>query len=147
MPKCNFCSSDGNGDKVLLKLKPSMLLALKIKPNLEYYACEDHFEVEAISRGKRRRWASDASLNVTIKDIHIDKLVKESVESDHSYSKGVESEEKENSLEAFDLNLGKDFFCDSQTISYQEEEVGNEENDGLDQESQVILIENTLMKC
>ena len=119
MRKCNFCSSDSNGDKILLKLKPAMLEALGIQSHLEYHACEDHFDTEAMSNGKRRRWANNARLNATIEDIQVDRNIIENMKSDHAYSK--ELEEEVCILDAKDLNMGKDFFCDSQSISCLEE--------------------------
>ena len=87
MKKCSFCNNTSSGDKFLLKLKPSMLKFIGIKSELDYHACEDHFDCEAIVNGKRRRWAQDARLKVTIEDIHVDPLMKENLKSDHNYNK------------------------------------------------------------
>ena len=114
-----------------------MLQSLGIKPNLEYYACEDHFESEAMSNGKRRRWASDARLNATIEDIKVDRAVIESMKSEHSYAKANMTEECDCSLEAKDLNMGKESFCDSQTITCLEEIVDVIDSD---QSSQVLYL-------
>ena len=140
MPKCNFCPNYSNGPKVLLKLKTSMLETLSLKPSLDYYACEDHFEIEAYTSGKRRRWVADAQLNVTAEDIVINKLVRESIASDHSYSKDFAMEEKDHSLDALDLKMGEDFFHDSQKISLREEVL--EDNNNITDGAKQVNINN-----
>ena len=146
MRKCNFCANTSDGDKFLLKLKPSMLTGIGIKSDLEYYACEEHFEVEAIRKGKRRRWAQDARLNVTIEDIKVDPKINENVKCDHNYSKHLEIDDQDYSECAIDLNMGKDYFCDSQSISCREE-VFEENDDSENIESQVNYAFKFNMKC
>ena len=103
-----------------------MLQTLSLRQDLSYYACEDHFEVEAYSRGKRHHWVEDAQLNVTAEDIVIDRLITEAIQSDHRYARDCETEDIDYSEDALDLDMGSDFFNDSQTISLREEVIENE---------------------
>ena len=117
-----------------------MLETLSLKPSLDYYACEDHFEVVAYSSGKRQLWVADAKLNVTAEDIVINKLVRESIASDHSYSKDFAMEEKDHSLDVLDLKMGEDFFHDSQKISLREEVL--EDNNNITDGAKQVNINN-----
>ena len=64
MKKCNFCNNNSAGDKLVLKLKPSMLETLGIRSSSKYYACKDHFDCDAFKEGKCHRWAQEAKINV-----------------------------------------------------------------------------------
>ena len=124
MRSCNFCSSDSNGEKLILKLKPCMLKALGVKTDLEYYACEDHFDPEATSHGKRRRWANNAKLNVNIENMVVDKNAVKGLAEDHTYARDSSKEsECDSNLNAIDLKMGEDYFTDSQSITCVEETV------------------------
>ena len=115
-----------------------MLKGIGLKSELEYFACEDHFEVEAIRNGKRRRWAQDAKLNVTIEDIKVDPKIQENVKSEHNYCKDSDLDEQDYGEDAVDLNMGKEYFSDSQSLSCREEVFG-ETDDAEENESQVIF--------
>ena len=126
---CNFCPSNSDGDKLLLKLKPSMLESLRIRSDVDYYACEEHFEIDAYSKGKRRRWTENAELNVGISDIMIDDKVKIGMTNDHPYAKEAHLEAEDDLYEAVDLNMGKDFFVDMQSLACKEETVTHPDQD------------------
>ena len=150
MRKCNFCDSDSNGKKLILKLKPCMLKVLGLKTDVDYHICENHFDViESTSFGKKRRWVHDAKIDVTIEDLRIDTNAVTNLRQDHPYSKDNDIEE--DYPEAVDLNMGEDYFVDSQTISCKEETV--QDDCDLDQnctescpESQVIFINFHVLK-
>ena len=127
MRKCNFCQSDSNGSKLILKLKPCMLKLLGVRTGLEYYACEDHFDSEATSGGKRRRWAENAKLNVGISDVLVDEDIVKNVNNDHLYAKDGKRDDKDSTYpEALDLKMGEDYFIDSQSLSCKKEIIEDE---------------------
>ena len=143
MRKCNFCSSNSNGDKFLLKLKPSMLKQLGIKVDVEYYACEDHFENEAITGGKRRRWAEGAKLNVNTSDIELNQDALDGASADHVYARSNQQEiEEDMSQEAVSLKMGEEFFLESQSLTCREETLLDDEvfEETAEADSEVRLI-------
>ena len=83
MRKCSFCNSDNQEDKVILKLKPSMLQKLHLKQDTDYYACQEHFEEDAIVNGKRRRWSINASLTVNRDDLRINEMLLKGMKMDY----------------------------------------------------------------
>ena len=129
--KCSVCGirdKDGGSDMGLLKLKPVMLELLGIKIDSTYYVCSCAYEVEAVTLGKRRRWADDAKLSIGISDI-VKKSETESVAKDHAYMKYTEEEEEREddySQDALDLKMGSDEFQDSGSMDYREETVEEE---------------------
>ena len=132
MRKCNFCSSNSKGDKLLLKLKPGMLRQLGVKAEADFYACEDHFDSEAITGGKRRRWALGAKLNVSTSDLELDQDALAGLSADHQYSRTTSVEQEEDvSQEAVSLGMGEEFFTDSQSITCREETLIDEENSDI----------------
>ena len=107
-----------------------MLRLLGIRSDLEYYACEDEFDYEAVTEGKRRRWTATAKLNRTIEDVVFDPEILEDMRRDHAYNKddGIEKED-DLSVEAVDFKMGEDYFMDSQSISCVEETVTEDNTD------------------
>ena len=124
--QCSVCGTrdkDGGRDKGLLKLKPVMLELLGIKKDCTYYVCSCSYELEAVTLGKRRRWADDAKLNIDISDI-VKEEDTESVAKDHAYMRDEDDdEEDDHSQRAVDLKMGSDEFNDSGLIDCTEETV------------------------
>ena len=111
-----------------------MLRGLRLDTTGDYYACEEHFDSEAISHGKRRRWAQMAKLNVSVEDVEVDEDIVRNIVSDHGYSKCYEYNEEEY-IEPVDLNMGTDFFLDSNSISCVEETVASNTSESVMEES------------
>ena len=120
---CGIRDKDGGRDRGLLKLKPVMLERLGIRKDCTYYVCSCSYELEAVTLGKRRRWADNAKLDIDISNI-VKESDTESVAKDHAYLRDDDDEEEDDfSQSALDLKMGSDEFNDSGLIDFIEETV------------------------
>ena len=121
---CSFCGYSGDdGDRMMLKLLPSMLGRLGLKQDTVYYACSEEWELDAVRMGKRARWKSDAELKVDATDLYNLKY-QDNIAEDHTYSTNHLEEDEHEEVDS--VNMGQDFFQETGEIVLKEETVEGE---------------------
>ena len=118
-----------------------MLKKLGIRENSIYYVCGCSYDGNAVTVGKRRRWAENAEINAVIGDFTNKKAVSNSIH-EHPYSINHVDDDHDASQDAQDLHMGKELFLDTGDLSYREETIEDEirnEEEAL-ASSQVIFV-------